>query len=657
MDLSPDITAEDLKVFMEEAEEQLQLLDDDIIKLEGKEADPDLLQGIFRAAHTLKGSSAALGYRPMAQLAHAMESILDQLRQGTLAASTAVIDALLHGLDGLRTLRDDLVASQDSGLDISITVAELEAVSAEASVQDTATTGKEPTELSLDQAGLTRVSAAMASDLSAYRMRVTLDKESTWLSVRSFQVLDELSQVGEVIASSPSREEIEQEKAGLYLDIILTSPQGEDVIRGVVRSVADVEGVEIGPYRAKEASAGGPDEPSGNGAATRTTGRGSQTVRIDVERLDYLMNTVGELVIDRTRMVQISRILESRYKEDDLVVALGSTSSHISKIIDELQEDVMKVRMLPIGTVFNGLPRMLRDLAQNANKQIEFIMEGQETEIDRTVIERIRDPLVHLLRNAVDHGIESPEARREAKKPEKGIVRLAAFHQQGQIVITVADDGRGIDAREIRESTVRKGLISAETAARLSDTEALDLIFMPGLSTAEETTEVSGRGVGMDIAKTNIEAVNGILTTDTKVGQGSTFTLKLSLTLAILNGLLVKLGDAVFAIPLIHVLETLKLRDEDIQTIGGKEVGRLRGGVLPLLRLGTVLGRETRRDTQHNGGYAVVVRIGERSVGLVVDSLMEPQEIVIKSLGDYRGGLVCLNSAARFDKWNRAAVR
>ena len=293
--------------------------------------------------------------------------------------------------------------------------------------------------------------------------------------------------------------------------------------------------------------------------------------------------------------------------------------------------------MLPIGTVFNGFPRMVRDLAQKFNKNVDFTMQGQETEIDRTVIERIRDPLVHLLRNSVDHGIETPEVRKSTGKPATGTIHLSAFQEQGHIVVTVEDDGAGIDPEKMRKMALEKGILSAEAIARLTDAEAVDLVFLPGASTAKETTEVSGRGVGMDVVKANIESLNGIVTAETKVGQGTKFTLKLPLTLATLNTLLVSLDQTVYAVPVIYVLEVLKLGGDDVESLEGVEVTRLRGDVVPLMRGDTVCRKGGVRAIKDDSTYVVVVKMGGWSVGLVVDSLIELQEIMVKSMGKSMG--------------------
>ncbi len=629
------IPEEDLKVFLQEAEEQLQRLDEDLVKLERERSGPELLQEIFRAAHTLKGSSGMLGHRRMAELSHAMESILDRVRKGTLAVSPPIIDALLRGVDGLRLLKDELATRRDSGVDVPSLVADLERKGSEKAVQtEAAEDGVKQNNLVLAPAARERLRALLATGHRAYTVKVTLSQETEWAAVRCFQVLTLLSEAGDVIGSAPSQDEIEQGNASGYLEVILATTQEAESLRTTVATVDEVAKVDITPYALEATPA---QEPSGIDGHSQSKSPDRQTVRIDVERLDHLANTVGELVIDSTRIIQIARALDSRYRGEDMVEAMGKTSVHIMKLADELHESALKMRMLPVGMMFSGFPRTVRDLARNASKNVDFTIDGQETEIDRGAIERLRDPLIHLLRNAVDHGIEPPEERRTAGKPETGRIHLSASHEQGQIVIAIEDDGRGIDHRRVREAAVRKGLITAEAAAGLSEREALDLIFMPGASTAEKVTEISGRGVGMDIVKTNVEAINGFVTIDTKVGQGTKVTLKLPLTLAALRALLVSSSNAIYAIPLVHILEAVKLEPGRVSTVGGKEVMRLRGDVVPLLQLGNVLGLRVNGTSHSKETFAVVVRFGERVVGLLVDSLLDSQEVVVKSLGNYIG--------------------
>lgn len=368
----------------------------------------------------------------------------------------------------------------------------------------------------------------------------------------------------------------------------------------------------------------------------------AQTVRVDVARLDTLLNLVGELVIDRTRIAQLGREFEARFHHDELIDSLLETAGHIGRITDELQEHIMKARMLPIEQVFNRFPRMVRDLAQKFGKEVRLIMEGQETELDRSVIEIISDPLIHMLRNSVDHGIEPPDEREAKGKPRQGTIRLSARHEENYILIEIEDDGKGIDPSKLRQVAVQKGVLSQEAAERLSDREAINLIFTPGFSTAQQITEVSGRGVGMDIVRSNIQRVGGIVEVDSVPGKGTRFSIRLPLTLAIIRALLVSIAEQVYALPLSSVLETLKVHPEQIQFVAGQPAIVLRGRTLPLISLkahfyGSIWKEDLTQSSQPM--FIVVVGLGEKQLGLVVSRLIGEQEIVIKSLSRHLGDI------------------
>ena len=633
-----DATPEDLEIFLEEANDHLRLLDESVVQLEGDQANQNLLQEIFRSAHTLKGSAAMLGYREMAEMAHAMESVLDGVRKGALPVVTSLVDALLHSLDVLVILKDDLAASRQPSVDISTAIAELEQTVGEAGIAGQPEAAAEPElSLTIEDAARVKLEEARAAGVELREVRVRFAEGTEWPAVRSMQVLQGLSSIGEVMVSSPSGAEIEAEMVGSRLLAIFAGRTDDEVVKNLISAVEETVSVETVPYDPNAEGAGAELPVVGGDDLPKKTAQTSQTIRIDVERLDQLMNMVGELVIDRTRILQISDALKSRYSEDDMVQALAKTSGHIVKVVNELHETTLGVRMLPIGTVFSGFPRMIRDLARTTGKSVNFVVDGQDTEIDRTVIERIRDPLVHLLRNAVDHGAEPPEKRRAAGKPETATIRLSAYHAEGFIVIEIQDDGNGIDPVKLKDAAVSKGVISEEMAARLSSSELLDLIFTPGMSTAAKTTEVSGRGVGMDIVKSGLEAIGGFVNIDTDVGEGTKFTLKLPLTLATVRALLVSSDNALFAVPVVHVLEAARLEADDIETIDRREVFRLRENIVPLLRLGDMVGSVASQDARPDTTFVVVVRLGERLVGLGVDSLIELQEIVVKPLGELIG--------------------
>ncbi|MBC8279691.1 MAG: chemotaxis protein CheA [Chloroflexi bacterium] len=683
MDLSPDISPEDLEVFLQEAEEQLELLDEDIVRLEREEDTDPLLQEIFRAAHTLKGSAGMIGHHKMTDLAHSMENLLDQLRIGTTAVSTVVVDALLGGLDLLRTMKEDLVNSQDSEIEIAEAVSTLDGLlNVDESKNSLSSTANAI--LRLDTEHEERVQRSIDAGSAVFLAKVDINPETTWTSIRCFQIIDAISQSADIIISLPSQADIEQENVSNLVQAVFATDQDLEALQNTLAAIDDIDDLaitEINPGddlwqelldESIDGVDDGQDDETAEGAddsekvhspasndgsseddeatlATKDANQSSakvegnnqrngnqqaQTVRVDVDRLDNLMTTIGELVIDRTRIAQIGRLLQVKYKEDELIQSLGETSAHVSKVVDDLQTEIMEVRLMPIGTVFNGFPRLVRDLAKRFGKEVQFLVEGQETEIDRTVIERIRDPLVHLLRNSIDHGVETPDIRVDSGKVAEGTIKLSASQEQGYIVIKVSDDGKGIDPNALRASAVKKGLLTQEAADRLSEAEAIDLIFAPGASTAEKTTEVSGRGVGMDIVKTNIESINGFVTVETVLGEGTTFNLRLPLTLATVQALLVSMNHTVYAVPAVYVLEARRVESSEIETVEGKEVIRSRGSVVPLLRLEQVFSKlNTTQQSTKEDTYVVVVKLGERLVGLAIESLLEIQEIMVKSLG------------------------
>ena len=668
--IASDVTPEELQVFLQDTDEHLQLLDEDIIKLENESDNEALLQEIFRAAHTIKGSSAMLGYDIMAELTHAMESILDKLRHGELSVNTEIADALLAALDDLRILRENLTAEKETEIDVTAEIARLEELAISESAAATAAGPEKEiaaVEISINEEGRKRLQELLSTGSKAYQVNVVVEEGSPWGAVRFFQVLNDLGEKGTIIASNPTQEEIEAEKAESTLGLILAGIIEEEAISEVLIEIPDIAITSISSYNPTQAAATSEenetegDEELDNATATaqeivdsaaetqekssdavgksgnQETVKVSETVRIDVERLDSLMNQIGELVVARTAFNRISSILSSRYRDDDDIFALSKTLTNITKITDDLQLDITEARMMPVGTVFTRFPRLIRDLAQKSGKQVNFIVEGQETGIDRSVIEHIRDPLVHLLRNAIDHGIETPEHRKAAGKPKKATIRLSAAHEQSYIAITVEDDGNGINGVALKEKAVKNGAISSEAAARMDDNEAVDLIFEAGLSTAEKITDVSGRGVGMDIVKSHIEALNGMINVETKLGQGSKFTLKLPLTLATINGLLISSGGVTYAIPLVAVSETLRIHPSEIQTVTQRKVIRLRDRVVPLIFLEEILSTDSNDRDPEGIVHIAVVKMGDRMIGLVVDSFKEPQEVVVKSLGNYIG--------------------
>lgn len=660
-----DVSPEDIKVFLDEAEELLQVMEENFLRLE-KSQEPELLQEIFRAAHTLKGSSATLGHRDMAEVTHSMENIFDKLRKGKIEVTSRVVDTLFACLDVLRAYRDEIATGEEARIDKSAILARLTALESATVLQaPVAATAAPEVTLSWDEKQ--DATEGLEKGQRLWMIHIAIDPNSPMPAVRAFQSLMALGEVGTVVRSWPSQEEVEQDKVGQDLRALILSGSGQEEIKkaisevqeAAVLSVTEQSASSLATLSPEEAPDEAPEAARGeiSGAeGSRDRLRGNRTVRVDVEVLDNLMNLVGELVIDRTRLTQIVATLDSQYQVGDLAQDLGRASAHIGRVTGELQERIMRARMLPVENLFKKFPRMMRDLSIKAGKEIDFIVRGEETELDRSVIEEIGDPLMHLLRNAVDHAIESPDERVRAGKPRRGTVLLEASQQENQIVVVVRDDGKGIDPESIRSHAVTKGLLTPDAAKRLSDSEAIDLIFAAGFSTAQSITDISGRGVGMDVVRKNIEKLNGTIEIETRVGQGTEFRIKLPLTLAIIRALLVEVDREVFAIPLASVTETHRIPLAEIQTVNRREVLTLRGKVLPLLRLVDLLGFDLGARESQEFALVVIVNLGGKQIGIAVDSLVGEQEVVIKSLGKFLGEIPGLSGATILGDGNVAII-
>lgn len=594
------------ELFFAESHEHLDTLNQYLLELENNPENSAVVDEIFRAAHTLKGMAATMNYSGVAGLAHEMENVLSRLRSGEVCAEGQLIDLLFRCVDALQ----NMIGSIESGGDDV----------------------EPPAELTRQLAayGETKPPERAYNSCRTYLISVEIAPDCLMKSARAFVVLKRLEEIGKVIKSDPPVRELEEENFGRSFRILLATGEPPSAIAEKLNTVPEVTMAACEPADVKGRQE---DSPAESRAGSIFLQKRRQTVRVDIERLDRLMNLVGELVISKTRLEQIGRASQ--------LAELSEAVEQFSRVAADLQSVVMQARMVPVEQVFNRFPRMVRDLAKELGKEINFLIEGRETELDRTVIDEIGDPLVHLLRNAVDHGIEKPQERLLAGKPAEGTIRLAARHEGNRVVIEVADDGRGIDPEKIRASAVAKGLISPEEAKLLDRDAVLDIIFRPGFSTAEEITDISGRGVGMDVVKAKIESLNGSIGLETHPGKGTKFKISLPLTLAIIQALLVRVGREVYAVPLSSVDETIRL--EDIKRVHQQEVVVLRGSVLPVVRVRRLLNVPGEEGEEL---YAVVVRKGDKRVGLVVDSLIGQQEIVIKSLGKLLAGVPGLAGAA-----------
>ncbi len=665
-----------LDLFLQEAEEQLEVLEQETLKLEEDPA-AERLQTIFRAAHTLKGSSRAMGLAHFAELTHEMENVLDQLRNGQLSVSTHIADLLLACIDTLSKMADSVRDGQGDDVPCEGLVTDLQSLSGAAPKADATepTEQAEPTDgfaslLTPEGAALVAQAAETAPVLHA---KVRLTADCVMKFARAFMAINAAEANGSLVLSVPERSRLEDEEFDQEFELFCQWNGEPDELLAKLQAVSEVEWCSLTPWvgalpddetmaaSTDEATASSDGRPEGGKDAKPQAAGGrkaetGQTVRVDVARLDNLMNLVGELVIDRTRIAQIGSELAAEYRDDN-VDALAETVGHIARITGDLQDQIMKARMLPIETVFNRLPRVVRDLTHKLDKDIKLELRGGETELDRSVIEVIGDPLLHILRNSVDHGIEPPDEREAAGKPRQGHIVLSAKHQENHIVIEISDDGSGIDVEKVRRKAVDRGLVTKEAAQRMSDKEAMQLVFASGLSTSDKVSEVSGRGVGMDIVRSNIQRLGGIIDLDSTVGEGTRTLLRLPLTLAIIRGLLVRSAKNVFVIPLTSVIETLLVDRSDIQHINKHEVIVIRGLTTPLLRMRELFSIATDNSSEEADKlFVVIVGLAEQRLGIVVDGLIGEHEVVIKSLSSFCGEVRGVSGATILGDGNVALI-
>ena len=605
---------DDMKEIMEdfliEAFELIEQIDHDLVELESNPEDLELLNRIFRVAHTVKGSSSFLNFDVLTELTHHMEDVLNKARKGELKITPDIMDVVLESVDMMKGLLEsirDNGSDSAAGIDIKnicvrltqISEGEAPSAAAEAPAAPSPEPVKEPEPVAPAVEAAPEVSDAELSKLSDSEVEAEIER---LLKVRKAE--DQARRASKGIAPK-SPEEI-----------------------APATSAAPAPAPKPAPSRERDADKKVPAASSSSAVAQE------QTIRVEVKRLDHLMNLIGELVLGKNRLLKIYDDVEERYEGEKFLEELNQVVSSLSLVTTDIQLAVMKTRMLPIAKVFNKFPRMIRDLSRDLGKQIDLEISGEETELDKSIVEEIGDPLVHIIRNSCDHGIEDPETRKAMGKPEKGLVQLKAYNEGNHIVVEIVDDGKGLDADMLKSKSIEKGIITEREADAMSEKEAFGLIFRPGFSTAAKVTNVSGRGVGMDVVKTNIEKLNGIIDIESEVGKGTVMKLKIPLTLAIIQSLLVGTQEEFYAIPLASVLETVRVPIDDIYTIDGKNVLRLRDEVLSLVRLSDVFGVEKVFD----GGdhtYVVIIGVAEAKLGIIVDTLVGQEEIVIKSMGDY----------------------
>lgn len=666
-----------LEIFLDETREHLQSLNTEILNLEQDPENEDTINEIFRAAHSLKGMAGTMGYKRMQTLTHDMENVFSEVRNGTIKIKSHMIDILFQCLDALEEYTTNIQESSDEGSNENEALIKLlndclkpdgdEAAEEEAGKTTEPETAVQPSasdskwnDIPLDEAQRHVLGEAQKQGKKIYGVTVKVQESCILKAARSFLVFKAVEELGEIAISSPSVQDIEDEKFDLDFTIIVITESPLEEILSSVKSVSEIEdavGAEmiIGeapeetpeqetkepktavqpqtpPATKKEA----PAKPAQTGAAKpekkgNSKAVGNRTVRVDIEKLDVLMNLVSELIIAKNSLVSASTQNVSGSN-----AAVDSQIEYLENVTTSLHESVMKVRMVPIESVVNKFPRMIRDLTKKLNKKMELHMSGEETELDRTVVDEIGDPLMHLLRNSADHGLESAEIRAERGKPEVGSIYLDAYQDGNNVVIEVRDDGNGIDVEKVRNKAIERGTVTQEQAVNMSDKEIIDLLFLPSFSTAKEVTDVSGRGVGLDVVKSKIEMLGGEVEVKTRLGEGSTWTIRLPLTLAIIQALMVEVGGEKYAISLNSVTTLENIAPSDVKLVQSEEVIHLRGSVIPLVRLNEVLDIESTRKENENMVVAIVKK-GDKQAGLVVDKLMGQQEIVIKSLGKFIG--------------------
>lgn len=667
-----------LEIFIDETKEHLQNLNELLLVLEKEPEDKATINEIFRAAHSLKGMAGTMGYKRMQNLTHNMENVFSEIRNDKMKVTASLVDTLFQCLDALEAYLSNIQETSDEGTEDNEAIIKLlneflategniaaqpqaeaqpapaaEAAPAQSAGSDDLAKYKK---ITLADFEMHAINEARKKGMKAYGFTVYLDPNCILKAARAFLVFKGIEEVGEVIKSDPSTQDIEDEKFELDFSVFVVSNESFDKVLGVIKNVSEVKDAVGGEleevkeettaqpvvaaaetHHDKEAAASTSSTPAKadeKKAAPAKTGKpvANRSVRVDIDKLDTLMNLVSELIIAKNGLVSINNSASENTTAGRQ--NFNEQIEYLERVTTSLHESVMNVRMVPIETVVNRFPRMIRDLSKKLDKKMELYMTGEETELDRTVIDEIGDPLMHLLRNSADHGLEHADVRAQRGKPEVGTIFLNAYQDGNNVVIEVGDDGNGIDVEKVRNKAIEKGTITAEQAEAMTDKDIIDLLFRPSFSTAEKISDVSGRGVGLDVVKSKIEALGGDVEVKTKLGEGSTFIVRLPLTLAIIQALMVKLGDEQYAISL-GSIETLEdITKDDIKYVNSKEVIHLRDKVIPIIRLGKLLDVESSNEDSENM-TVVIVRKGDKRAGIVVDSLIGQMEIVIKSLGSY----------------------
>jgi two-component system, chemotaxis family, sensor kinase CheA len=656
-----------LEVFIEESKEHLQACNELLLELEKNPEDLKIVNEIFRSAHTLKGMSATMGYEDLAKLTHQMENVLDAIRNQKITFNPEILDVVFLAVDDLEAMVQSIADGGDGKRDVSEAVEKLlliekgESPVLKQAAAEVAAAVAEPVQkapITYDEYELTVIQQSKEQGYETYEITVSLREDCLLKAARVFMVFEILEKSGEIIKSNPPAEQLEEELFDQEFTAVLITQETKEDIQKKILKVSEIDHVEITlPALAEvchpeeesqdhqpmeneiKGAKANPEKAESNAQNTSAASHkhaSSKTIRVNIERLDILMNLFEELVIDRGRLEQISRELDNQ--------ELHETVERMSRISGDLQNIILTMRMVPIETVFNRFPRMVRQLARDLNKKINLEIIGAQTELDRTVIDEIGDPLVHLIRNALDHGVETPEVRRANGKPEEGTVKLKAYHSGNHVFIEIEDDGAGINRDKVLAKAIKKGIVQEQTASSLTDKQVFELIFSSGFSTADKISDVSGRGVGLDVVKSTIESLGGSVSIDSSLGQGSIFSIQLPLTLSIISVMLTEIQDEKYAIPLSSIIETAIVKKTEVLNAHNQRVIDFRGRVVPLLFLKEIF--EVPNDNKDDEYYSVViVRKGDKMAGLVVDSFIGQQEVVLKSLGNYLTNVFAISGA------------
>ena len=655
-----------LAMFIEESKDHLQAMNENLLQLENAPEDISIVQNIFRSAHTLKGMSATMGYEDLAALTHEMENVLDMVRNHKLSMSSPIFDVLFKGVDLLETMVNDIIAGGPGKADVSSVVATLQAIVSgnfsEAAAAGGATSAQAAsadslTEMKLDEFQFSVLQQSLETGHRVLYIKVGIRDDCVLKAARAYMVFDTLERQGEVVKSTPSVLEIEQEKFDKFFTVYYITKEEDEEIKASVAGVSEVDSVDVinvdsdtlemmlkqrkeepsaAAAAASPAVASSTPPPAGGKAPANGGAAANRTIRVDIERLDVLMNLFSELLIDRVRL----EVLADEINRVDLT----ETVEHMTRVSSDLQNIVLKLRMVPVESVFNRFPRMIRDLAKSLDKKVELIVTGAETELDRTVIDEIGDPLVHLLRNSLDHGVESVTDRLQAGKSEHGTIQLRAFHSGNQVFIEIEDDGKGINRDKVLAIAVKNGVISQDAAKSLTDEEIYQFLFASGFSTADKISDISGRGVGLDVVKTKIASLGGSVHVQSWPGQGTKFSVQLPLTLSIIGAMLIRISSEKYALPLSSIVETAILPVSHIRKIHGKPMIDFRNTVIPLIDLAKLLECPGEREPKDEHEI-IIIRKGDKLAACIVDELIGQQEIVLKSLGKYLTNLFAVSGA------------